>query len=71
MKKYSFTTTIHKEGKWYVVQCVELGVASQGKTVAEAKKNIKEAVELYLEDVPAGEIPRKPSIVGTLEVAHV
>ena len=44
--KYTFTTAIHKEGKWYVAHCVELGVASQGKTVAEARKNIKEAVEL-------------------------
>ncbi len=29
--------------------CVELGVASQGETVEEAKSNLQEAVELYLE----------------------
>ncbi len=69
---YTFTTTIHKEGKWYVALCVELGVASQGKTIAEAQKNIKEAVELYLEDVPAREVPRKASLmVGELQVTHV
>jgi len=69
--KYTFTTTIHKEGKWYVAHCVELGVASQGKTVAEAKKSIREAVELYLEDVPARQVPRKPSLVNRLQVTHV
>jgi len=46
---YQFTTIIQKEGKWYVAHCPELGVVSQGKTIEEAKKNIKEASELYLE----------------------
>jgi len=40
---------ITKEEKWYVARCVELGVVSQGKTIEEAKANLKEAVELYLE----------------------
>lgn len=33
----------------YSVLCPELGVASQGETIEEAKKNIVEAVELYFE----------------------
>lgn len=33
----------------YVAQCPELDVTSQGETVEEALKNIKEASELYLE----------------------
>lgn len=69
--KYTFTTTVHKEGRWYVALCVELGVASQGKTAAEAKKNLKEAVELYLEDIPARDVPRRPSVIGKLQVVHV
>ena len=40
---------ITQEEKWYVARCVELGVVSQGKTIEEAKANLKEAVELYLE----------------------
>lgn len=44
-----FTSKITKEEKWYVAQCLELGVASQGKTIEESKANLKEAVELYLE----------------------
>lgn len=49
---YRFTTIIIKEGKWYTARCAELGVVSQGKTVEEAQKNLKEAVVLYLEDEP-------------------
>lgn len=45
-----FTSTIKKQGKYYVATCVELGVVSQGKTFDEANTNLKEAVELYLED---------------------
>jgi len=36
----------------FVVYCPSLGVVSQGKDVDEAIKNIKEAVELYLEEQP-------------------
>lgn len=71
MKNYTFTTTIHKEGKWHVARCVELGVASQGRTIGEAKKNIKEAVELYLEDMPTRKVPPQASVVERLRIAHV
>ena len=38
------------EDGWYVVECPSLpGCILQGKTVAEALENIKEAIELYLE----------------------
>ncbi|MGC1122191.1 MAG: type II toxin-antitoxin system HicB family antitoxin [Candidatus Methanofastidiosia archaeon] len=33
----------------YVIFCPELGVYSQGETIEEAKANLTEAVELYLE----------------------
>jgi predicted RNase H-like HicB family nuclease len=44
---------IEKEGRMYSALCLELDVASQGRTVAEAKKNIVEAIELFLESVYA------------------
>lgn len=49
---YKSTAIIIKEGKWFVARSTELGVVSQGKTIEEAKKNLQEAVELYLEDMP-------------------
>ena len=36
----------------FVAYCNSLGVVSQGKDMDEAIKNIKEAVELYLEEQP-------------------
>ena len=42
---------IEKEDDLYSSLCLELNIASQGKTVDYAKKNLKEAIELYLEDV--------------------
>jgi predicted RNase H-like HicB family nuclease len=42
------TCLFHKENGGYVVRCVELDVTSQGSTFEEAKKNILEAIELYL-----------------------
>jgi predicted RNase H-like HicB family nuclease len=44
-----FTAVIAEEENWYVAHCVELGVVSQGRTIAAAKANLKEAVEFYLE----------------------
>lgn len=44
---------IEKEGRLYSALCLELDVASQGNTLVEAKKNINEAIELFLESVYA------------------
>ena len=70
---YKFKTILNKEGKWYVARCVELGVVSQGKTIEEAQKNLKEAVELYIEDKPRVKkyLSKKAPLVTTLELTHV
>ena len=49
---YNFTVVINKEKRWYVAKVLELGVASQGKTIEEAERNLKEAIELYIADDP-------------------
>ena len=36
--------------KIFVAHCLNLGIASQGKTVEEAMENIKDAIKLYLEE---------------------
>jgi predicted RNase H-like HicB family nuclease len=48
-----FSSVVNKEGKWYVATCPELGIASQGKSVENSIDNLREAVELYLEDEDA------------------
>lgn len=60
------TIVINKEGKWYVARSLELGVVSQGKSIEEAEKNIKEAVELYLEDQPS---KKKDLPIGTPHIS--
>lgn len=50
---YTSTVIIQKEGAWYVARSAEFGVVSQGRTIDQAKKNLQEALELYLEDKPA------------------
>jgi len=44
-----FTTQVWKEGEMYVSYAPELDVSSCGETMADAKKNLKEAVECFLE----------------------
>ena len=51
MDKLALHGLIEKENGSYSALCLELDVASQGKTIDEARKNLQEAVELYLEDV--------------------
>ncbi len=50
MKTFEYTAIVWKEGKSYVSKCPELGVASCGDTFEEAVNNLKEAVELYIEN---------------------
>jgi predicted RNase H-like HicB family nuclease len=41
---------VYQEGKFYVSQCLNVDVASFGKTIDEAVKNLADAVELYMRD---------------------
>ena len=71
--KYKFTTVITQERKWFIARCLEIGVVSQGKTIEDAQKNLKEAVELYLEDRPKAYrfFLKEAPLVTTLELEHV
>jgi predicted RNase H-like HicB family nuclease len=55
-KKHQFTAVIEREANMYVALCPELDVASQGKTVEVARKNLQEAVELFFETASKQEI---------------
>lgn len=58
---------IQKEEEWYVAKCLDNNVASQGKTIEEALKNLKEALELYLQNEEI--VQPKETYLTTLEVA--
>ena len=50
------TAIIEREDDGYVALCPEVDVASQGDTVDEARKNLKEALELFFEMASPEEI---------------
>lgn len=62
-----YNVIIQKEENWYIAKCLDNNIASQGKTIEEAMANLKEALELYMQD----EEPVKPKeiYITTLEVA--
>lgn len=52
-----FNAIFQEEKVGYFVSVPDLpGCVSEGDTFEEAKKNIKEAIELYLEDTPKNKI---------------
>ncbi len=53
MSDFNITAVIWKEDDVYVSKCPELEVASAGDTPQEALANLKEAVELYIENAKA------------------
>jgi len=64
------TAIIKKGDKQYVALCPELDVASQGYTIEDALKNLKEAVELYIEEMGIpDEVRREDTIIAHFEVS--
>lgn len=61
------TAAVTKEGEWYVAQCLEVEVTSQGKTMEEALANLQEALQLYFEDTPHIE-PLTSPIIAPIEI---
>lgn len=71
MKTYPLTAIIQREDDMMVALCPELDVASQGKTVEEAKRNLQEAVTLFLETASEAEIQsrlKSETFVTRLEI---
>ncbi len=76
---FEFTGAIFREGKAFVSLCLEIDVASQGRSPREARTMLAEAVSLYLETcfedgmpylrpVPAHEDPRLERPPNLVEV---
>ncbi len=49
METHTFTASISQEGNWFVAKCLEVDIASQGKSEDEAIDNLRGALELYFE----------------------
>lgn len=69
---YQFTALIEKEGDGYIAMCPEMDIASQGGSIEQARDNLREAVELFLECAAPEEIAQRMHgevYVTRLEVA--
>lgn len=63
------TAIIEREGDGYVSLCPEVDVASQGKTVDEARENLREALELFFGAASPEEIQER--LHDEIYVTHV
>ena len=59
-----FTANTWQEDDWWIAQCLEVDIASQGETEQEALDNLKEAIELHFEPPTATILPK----THTLEI---
>ena len=62
------SVVIYEDDGWFVAEDILSGVASQGRTIAEASSNLKEAVELYFEG-NEDNVEEKNVFFTTMEVA--
>ncbi len=71
MSTQTLTVLLQREGDGYVAVCPEFDVASQGDTIEQARRNLQEALELFLETASPQEIRqrrRAEVYLSTLEV---
>ena len=71
MRHLTLTAVLEREGDGYVALCPEIDVASQGDTLDDARANLREAVELFLDTANSTEITGRFSsekVVEPLEV---
>jgi predicted RNase H-like HicB family nuclease len=64
-----FTARIFQEDNWFVAQCLEVDVASQGETETKALNNLQEALELHFEPPCATVIPQLQKIEVEINAA--
>ncbi len=62
-------TVVWKEEDTYVIKEAITGVTTQGKTIEEALDNLKEAMQLYVEEVPeTRELLKNIKTIGAMSV---
>ncbi len=68
--RHSIKAFVHKGENYYVAECIEIAVVTQGKTLDETMVNLQEAVALHLEgeDLVDFDLAPNPSLLVTLEL---
>lgn len=68
--KNTFTAIYKKTGKWYSAWIEEIpGVNTQGKTLAEARENLQDAITLVIESNRLANRPKKNERVRKEQIA--
>ena len=65
--KRDMRAVVWQEGKWFIAQCLDVDVASQGESESDALENLRDALELHLSPPTATILPQVRTI--ELEVA--
>jgi predicted RNase H-like HicB family nuclease len=55
--KRTFTASITQDDEWFVAQCLEVDVASQGESAEDALRNLGEALALHFTPPVASALP--------------
>ena len=67
--KQRFSASIWQEDQWFVAQCVQVDVASQGTTEDEALENLRDALELHFSQPTATIVPHVRDIEVDIKAA--
>ena len=65
--KQRFTAKVWHEGEWYIAQCRQFEIASQGASKEEALENLSEAISLHFEPPVATILPEVLTIEAEIE----
>jgi predicted RNase H-like HicB family nuclease len=67
---HSIKAFVHKGESYYVAECMEIAVVTQGKTLDETIANLQEAVALHLEgeNLADFDLAPNPSLLVTFEL---
>lgn len=71
--KHIIQFRIYKGEKYYIGEGIDLPVVTQGKTIDETAKNIKEALTLYLKDEKLSELglDDNPPVLVNFEIEPI
>ncbi len=71
--QHTLKAVVRKGERYYIAECVEIAVVTQGKTLDETLKNLQEAVALHLEGENLADfgLAPNPTILVTMELEPV
>jgi len=72
MKRRIIQFRVFRGEKYYVAECIDLPIVTQGKTLDEVVENIREAIELHLEGEDLEELEISPhfSVLINMELEY-